>query len=190
MQSSHANWHHAPLHVFVPNTVYMVTGATLYRAHLLSGHQRLNRLQAILIEVTQQYHWELRAWAVFSNHYHFIARAPERPASLSRMIQHLHSDASKHVNRLDNKPGRKVWYQYWDKCLTFEKSYYARLNYVNNNPVHHRLVPVASQYPYCTAREFQNRYPSSFCRKVASFKCDRINEPDDYEPICDVGEET
>jgi putative transposase len=36
-------------------------------------------------------------------------------------------------------------YEFWDTRLTFEKSWFARLNYVHQNPVKHGLVPVANQ---------------------------------------------
>jgi putative transposase len=47
------------------------------------------------------------------------------------------------VNGLDQSPERQVWYNYWDTLLTYQSSYLARLNYVHQNAVKHRLVPVA-----------------------------------------------
>ena len=127
-------WHHRPAHVFESNTMYIVTAGTLYKKHIFHESQRLRLLQDALFEVAQVYDWTLQAWAVFSNHYHFIARSPDDGKTLRPMIQRLHSQTSREVNRLDGAQGRKVWFQYWDTCLTYEKSYYARLNYVHNNP--------------------------------------------------------
>ncbi|MFH0952955.1 MAG: hypothetical protein V1873_01355 [Verrucomicrobiota bacterium] len=126
--------------------------------------------------------WELRAWALFSNHYHVIAKAPLQHGDVHSLVKHIHSDAAAALNRLDDAPGRQVWFQYWDKCLTFEKSYYPRLNYVLNNAVHHGLVPVADQYPFCSAGWFRSKYPPAFQKKVASFKYERLQEPDDFGP--------
>jgi putative transposase len=174
--------HHAPVHVVVLDAVYMVTAGTLHKQHFYRGTERLTALQSVLRDTLTQRGWEVRAWAVFSNHYHFIARAPKQDSPVHRLIQNLHQEASILLNQMDGTPGRQVWYQYWDKCLTFEKSYYPRLNYVINNAVHHGLVSTANQYPFCSASWFESAHPVGFRKKVASFRYDRLQEPDDFEP--------
>ncbi len=171
-------WQHAPLHIFVPNAFYIVTASTLYKQRIFDTSAKLALLQNTLFEVMQAYGWELQAWALFVNHYHFIARAPEDGASLKRLIQRLHSQSARLVNEIDRTAGRRVWFQYWDTCLTYEKSYYARLNYVHNNPVKHGLVAVAERYPFCSAAWFKANAPQDFCERVESFPYDRVNVPD------------
>ena len=105
----------------------MVTAGTLYKQHFFKGQERLRELESLLLDLTAKHQWELRAWAVFSNHYHFIARSPEDLNSLEQLIRELHSKTAKTANQLEQAKGRKVWHEYWDKCLTYEKSYYARL---------------------------------------------------------------
>ena len=51
----------------------------------------------------------------------------------------------------------------WDRELTFEKSYLARLNYVHHNPVHHKLVPVTGEYAWCSARWFETKRDRLSC---------------------------
>ena len=175
-------WHHAPLHVFAPNTVYMVTGATLHKQHFYLGRRRLEVLQETLLAIAKRREWEIRAWAIFSNHYHFIAKAPVHHGALYRLIQHIHAESARQLNLMDNTPGRQVWYQYWDKCITYEKSYCPRLHYVLKNAVHHKLVPVANAYPFCSAALFEARTPRPFRKKVESFKFDLLRDPDDFTP--------
>ena len=147
-------WHHCPAHVFVPNAAYIVTAGTLHKQHYFRGVGRLRLLQEELFATVAAYGWELQAWAIFSNHYHFIAHAPTDATTLKRMLQRLHSATARAVNRMDGTPGRQVWFQFWDTCLTYEASYYARLKYVHNNAVHHGLVPTAEQYEFCSAAWF------------------------------------
>jgi putative transposase len=123
--------------------------------------------------------WELQAWAVMSNHYHFVG-VSEQPVSLPVLIRQLHSDTARELNRQDATPGRRVWFEYWDTHLTFEKSYYARLNYVHSNPVHHGLVRVATEYRWCSAAWFEQNADVAFQRMVSSFKYDRLKIPDDF----------
>ena len=173
-----STWHHSPFHLFVPNTFYMVTASTLYKQRLFNTPQKLRLLQDTLLAVLQTCGWRLQAWAVFSNHYHFIACSAEAGAPLEHLIQRLHSQTARAINALDHTPGRRVWFQYWDTCLTYEKSYLARLNYVNNNPVHHRLVEAADQYPFCSAAWFKINAPAELQIALAAIPYDRVNVPD------------
>jgi putative transposase len=164
----------------VPGATYIVTARTLNKAHFFAGDERLRLLTDALSGVAADYGWLLHAWAVFANHYHFIARAPEDGPDVGTLAQRLHSQTARAVNALDGTPGRHVWFQYRDTCLTFEKSYLARLNYVMNNPVHHRVAPVADLYPYCSAAWFAAEADPAFRRKVESFRYDRLNLEDDF----------
>ena len=132
----------------------MVTAATYLKAHHFTPRSRLDLLHDALLTRAEEYGWRLQAWAVFSNHYHFVAISPDDPGNLPRFLGHLHSRTTDALNCLDGTPGRKVWFQYWDTHLTLRTSYYARLRYVHENPVRHGLVRVATAYPRCSAAWF------------------------------------
>ena len=36
----------------------------------------------------------------------------------------------------------QIFYNYWNTCINFEKSYFTRINYFWNNPVKHGYVTV------------------------------------------------
>jgi putative transposase len=173
------NWHHAPKHQFIPGKIHMVTGATLYKKALFHNRERLRLFQSTMLDKLTQSGWELHAWACFPNHYHFIGKAP-LDTEVSKSIKTLHGNLSFELNRKDGITGRKVTYQYWDSCLSFDCSYYARLHYVLTNPVHHGVVPLASKYPFCSAAWFQKHHSKAECKKIASFPCDQINVVDDF----------
>jgi putative transposase len=173
-------WHHRPAHVFVPGAFYLVTAGTLHKQHLFHGNERLQLLQKELFASVEAYGWDLQAWALFSNHHHFIAQAPTDATSLRSMLRRFHSATSREINRIDKQPGRQVWFQFWDTCLTYEVSYYARLNYVHNNAVHHGLVTDAVQYEFCSAAWFTARAAPAFYKKVRSYKYDTIKIEDDF----------
>jgi putative transposase len=173
-------WHYAPLHLLLERGVYMVTAEDLRQTHIFQTPERLDLLQERLQLCTAEYGWELQAWAVLANHYHFVALSPDEPASLRRVLNKLHMTTAKAVNKLDGTPGRKVWHEYWDTHLTFERSYLARLRYVNQNPVHHRLVSVASHYRWCSAAHFERRVSPSFQHTVAAMPTDKLEVQDDF----------
>jgi len=158
----------------------MVTAGTLQKEHFFRTPDQLRLLHDALLDLAGHYHWQLEAWAVFSNHYHWIGVSPADAVSLRKFISHLHTQTARALNTLDATPGRTVWFQFWDTCLTFEKSYLARLNYVHHNAVHHGLVPVADQYAFCSARWFALNADPTFRKKVLSFRHDHLNVPDDF----------
>jgi putative transposase len=158
----------------------MVTGATLHKASFFQTTEELSLLERALLSLSRQYAWQLEAWAVFVNHYHFIARGYSGAQPLDAFIKHLHSDTARSLNELDNSPGREVWYNFWDTKLTYERSYLARLNYLHQNPVKHGLVAVANQYPWCSARWFERTASPASIKTIYSFKTDKLKIADDY----------
>jgi len=76
--------------------------------------------------VAEKFGWRVEAWAVFSNHYHFVGHSPETAESadsLMPMLKMLHVKTGEWTNKLDKTPGRRVWYNYRETRLTYQKSY-------------------------------------------------------------------
>ncbi len=176
-------WPHAPTHQLSETGTYFVTVGTYLKLHHFRGPDRLAVLHRGLLTVGRDLGWTFEAWAVFSNHYHFVAHSPTAEpgaGSLSRMIGLLHEKTAKWVNRLDAAPGRKVWHNFRETLLTYQKSYLARLNYVHQNPVKHGLVPAANLYPWCSAAWFERTATTAQVKTVYGFPRDRVNVDDDY----------
>jgi len=183
-ESPHSkDWPHAPLHRLSEHGTYIVTAGTLHKEHWFRGPDRLDLLEWALLRVMKASGWRLEAWAVFSNHYHFVAHAEPDAAALRTVLRQLHGETSREVNRRDGASGRTVWHNFWDTKLTFEKSYLARLNYVHQNPVKHGLVPLACHYRWCSAAWFERTATRAQVRTIYGFKIDKLNVRDDYDPI-------
>ena len=183
MPDQRTPWPHAPTHLLSTRSTYFLTASTYLKAHHFRGKARLRVLHRGLLTVARDFGLNLEAWAVFSNHYHFVGHSPaDAPdaSSLSSMLSVLHVKTAGWINKLDNAPARQVWFNFRETRLTFQRSYLARLNYVHQNPSRHRLVPVANQYPWCSAAWFEQNAPPAFVNAVRSFKIDRVNLPDDF----------
>jgi putative transposase len=158
----------------------MITGATLHKKHYLTDARRLDAFQTLLFDLARHFAWDLQSWSIFSNHYHFVAHATERSHEMATFLNKLHSEGTKDLNRLDGTPGRKAWFQYWDTNLTYDRSYFARLRYVLNNPVHHRLTNSPEEYPWCSAKWLRETATPSFYETVIAFPIDRVKVIDDF----------
>ena len=156
---------------------------TYLKLHHFRGRERLSVLHRGLLKVAEEFGWALEAWAVFSNHYHFVGHSSPGEGGatgLSRMLSSLHVKTAKWVNRLDKTPGRQVWHNFRETRLTYQRSHLPRLNYVHQNPVKHGLVPVANLYPWCSAAWFERTAMPAQVRTIYSFPTDRLNVPDEY----------
>jgi putative transposase len=145
---------------------------------------RLAVLHRGLLRLTYDFGWQMEAWAVFSNHYHIVAHSPanELDASNLRVILSLlHEQTAKWVNRLDHSPGRKIWFNFRETRLTYQKSYLARLNYTHQNAVRHGLVAAAHLYPWCSASWFERTASPAQIRAIYRFRTDRIKLEDEAE---------
>ena len=78
------NWPHAPKHwLFEPGT-YMVTAGTFHKLPHLSTPERLDFFGERLFTCSAEFGWQLRAWSVLSNHYHFVAVSPPDSRTMRR----------------------------------------------------------------------------------------------------------
>ena len=158
----------------------MVTAGTYLKEHFFRGDEWLDLLERMLLELAKTYSWELEAWAVFSNHYHFVAHSPTDATTIKTFLSRLHTQTAIAVNKRDGTPGRKVWFNFWESRLTFEKSYLARLHYVHANAVKHKLVLVPNQYRWCSAAWFERTASAAMVKTIYSFKLDKLEVLDDF----------
>jgi putative transposase len=86
----------------------MITAGTFQKALHFQTDERLKFLHDHLLTLAKKYGWTLQSWAVFANHYHFIARSPQDPTNLAFFLSHLHVTVASYVNDKDNCPGRRA----------------------------------------------------------------------------------
>jgi len=173
-------WPHAPTHRLALPGTFIVTAGTYRKEHFFRDGALLKMLHNALLTIAAQQGWQLEAWAVFPNHYHFVAHSPPNPKALTLLIRELHSRTALALNRHESTPNRKIWHNYWETCLTHERSYFARLNYVHQNPVKHGLVRVANQYRYGSAAWFERSATAAQVKTIYSFKIDLLAVPDEF----------
>ena len=174
------DWPHAPVHRLADNAIYFVTAGTLHKHHYFDTPPKRDLLERMLLSYAKKFGWQLEAWAVLANHYHFVARGNPASTNLGEMLHDLHGATSRELNRLDGMHARTVWFNFRDTKLTYQHSYLARLNYVHQNAVKHGLVPVANQYPWCSAAWFERTASPAQVKAIYAFKWDKVKVEDDF----------
>src|SRR5438874_3019376 len=84
------DWPHAPLHRLSDHGTFIVTAGTLHKQHFFCRPECLDLLESALLRLAKRFGWQLEAWAVFSNHYHFVANAQAGAEDLRRFLKQLH----------------------------------------------------------------------------------------------------
>jgi putative transposase len=159
---------------------YIITASTLNKERLFVTHEKLDLLETTLLETAYELGWEIQAWAVFPNHYHFVGLSPEGGLDRKKLLGKIHGKTAIALNKLDQRPGREVWFRCWDTRITYEASHMARLAYVHSNPVKHGLVSEARHYKWCSALWLEQTAPRSFYETLMSFKTDQVRVVDDF----------
>lgn len=166
---------HAPPHLFRPGATYFITAKTFGGAPVLGVEGRRAELIDSLGFASAQRGWDRIAWVVLSNHYHRILQAPEsEAASLANLLNAVHKFTSRRWNAADKTQGRRVWYQYWDTCLTSDGSFWARLNYIHHNPVRHGLVRVPEEYPFSSYALWHSQEDLDLPRVEGAYPWDQL----------------
>jgi len=161
--------------------MFFVTGATYQKVHIYRDPRRLDRLQERLFGLCGEHECDLQAWSLFSNHYHLVVTSDG--TQLRRMLTRLHAVEGMSCNESDGTEGRRVWYQFRETELTYERSWLARLRYTHENAVHHGVVADATQYRWCSASWFEATAKLPFLHLVRRFKIDRLNVPDAFDVV-------
>lgn len=143
-----------PSHLFVANTLYMLTVSICEKEPLIKSPQRKADWRNAFYEAARIYQWQIAAWAVLDNHYHAVVQSPENPATLSKFIGSYHKFTAHKWNREDNASGRRVWWNYWDTCNRSERDYYNRLRYVFWNPAKHGLAEDPEEYAFSNYKQY------------------------------------
>ena len=147
----------SPFHLHLDDQEYWLTASTVGHVHVFDTDAKRSVLRSVLKQVAREPGIHLRAWALLPNHYHVLVRLDEGKR-LGRVLNTLHGRSSNLVNRLDGTRGRKVWYQYWDRCIRNEGDFYTRFNYIHHNPVKHGYASQPEDYAFSSYQYYVRRF--------------------------------
>jgi putative transposase len=145
---------HNPPHLFIPNTVYMLTASTYQSENIISTPERKTEWRDAFLKAAEIYQWKAIAWVVLHNHYHSLVESPNNPSSPTEFVGSYHKFTARKWNAEDEDSGRQVWWNYWDTCIRSEQAYFNRLRYIFWNPVKHGLAAKPDEYPFSSYSGF------------------------------------
>ncbi len=138
---------HQPLHLYQDNTYYFITSHTYKNVPLLKTRDKKNLLFKKIKFWFEKFGYKLYAWVILNNHYHLLCKS-YRGTDLPVIISKVHTGFSYEINKLENKQGRKIWQNYWDKFIRSEKDLWMHFNYIHQNPIKHMVVNNMEHYEF------------------------------------------
>ncbi|MFH1597487.1 MAG: transposase [Patescibacteria group bacterium] len=147
------NPYHNPPHIYLDDTVYFITAKTIGKNNHFSSNKKKEILKNRLSQTVKELKIIIYAWVILDNHYHLLIKIKKK-SDLSKLMQLFHGRTSYILNKVDDKKGRQVWFNYWDHCIRNEKDFNNHLNYIHFNPVKHGLVSKPGDYKYSSYGQY------------------------------------
>ena len=158
---------HSPPHLGLENfRRYLISGSCFNHALVIGATpERMTQCEGDLLEICNKFSTAVYAWCILPNHYHVVVRT-EQIKQLLIEIGLFHGRSSFQWNGEDDQRGRQVWYNCFDRPIKSDRHFWATLNYVHNNAVHHGYVKRWQDWPWSSATRFLEEVGRDRAREI------------------------
>jgi len=147
-------WHSPPHSGDLGTRRFHITAACFeHRPYIGADPVRMDGFSRDLLAVLAASDRQVFAWCVLPNHYHALVET-EDVLGLLRVLGRFHGRTSHAWNGQDGVRGRKVFFRAVERAMRSDRHFWATLNYVHHNPVHHGYVDHWPDWPWSSAAEF------------------------------------
>ncbi|HMT08335.1 MAG TPA: hypothetical protein PKA82_10050 [Pyrinomonadaceae bacterium] len=158
---------HSPPHFDSDSEViYIVTASCYEHAHIIGkSHLRLADCEVRVLAACEKFCSDVYAWCVLPNHYHLLVKTASMKL-LRKELGLVHGRTSFEWNGEDDTRGRQVWHNCVERKMRSERHFYASLNYVLNNAVHHGYVEKWQDWQWSNAAQYLEAIGSERAKEI------------------------
>jgi putative transposase len=150
-------WHSPPHRTDLGGLHFHITAACFeHRPYIGRSPARMDAFSRDLLTLLAARSTETVAWCVLPNHYHVLIETPDI-AGLLHALGRLHGRTSYTWNSEEITRGRQVFFRAVERAMRSDRHFWATMNYVHHNPVHHGYVERWTDWPWSSATEFLAR---------------------------------
>jgi REP element-mobilizing transposase RayT len=119
---------------------------------VFEGKKDYNTFIDLLKDLVEEYHVNIAAYCLMSNHYHLLIQTPE--ANISRAMRHLNGVYTQRYNRFHYCDGQLFRGRY--KCILVDADSYLLelVRYIHRNPIEAGMVKNLDQYTWSSHNAF------------------------------------
>jgi len=159
-------WHRPPHRDFEGPATFIITAACYEHRYIIGeSPDRMADFELSILETCKTAGAHIFGWCILPNHYHLLTRT-DNVKLLRKEIGKAHGRTSRKWNLEDGEVGRKVWFNYVDRDMKSNRHYWASLNYVHNNAVHHGYVERWQDWPYSSVHQFLENTGRDEARRI------------------------
>jgi len=153
-KSRESPWHSLPHFTSEGHHRYHITAACFDHQPIIGKNpSRMESFSQNLLAELHREGLQIFTWCVLPNHYHLLLATDDLPC-LIRLLGRLHGRSSRAWNSEETTPGRKVFFRSADRKIRSDAHFWATMNYIHNNPVHHGYVGKWDEWPWGGAAEY------------------------------------
>ncbi len=152
-------WHAPPRWEYEGLIRFIVTAACYEHKHIIGfSRERIANFENDLLETCRNFGVTLYAWCVLPNHYHILIQTDKIKEFQNEGLGKLHGKTSFSWNSEENRRGRKIWYKSFERPMKSNRHFWASLNYVHHNAVHHGYVKRWQDWAFSSADSFLENF--------------------------------
>jgi putative transposase len=146
---------HSPPHFdFAGSGSYLITAACYEHKHIIGvSPRRMTECEIAVLTACEKHCSDIYGWCILPNHYHLLVRTAVIKLLRSELGL-FHGRSSFAWNGEDDLRGRQVWHNCFERKITSAGHYYAALNYVLNNAVHHGYAEKWQDWTWSNANSY------------------------------------
>jgi putative transposase len=177
--TKYKEYNHNPPHLFLPNCHYFITASTLGRYPYLKSVKAKEAAYFYLTKSLEKFSWILEDWVILDNHLHIMVKSPQDSTSLGKVMNNFYRFTANWLSKNSiRKIKQKYFHNYWDKCISYESSYYSRINYIWFNPVKHGYVDSPEKWQFGS---YHFRFhKDKIDRRIKKYPFDKLDIADDF----------
>lgn len=160
--------------VFIQNSIVFITMVTQDRKPILI--EKINILKNSINKVKAYYNFEIIAYVVLKDHFHFLIQA-EDITKYPKIIHSIKYNFKKNVG-VATPTYNKLWQnRYWEHTIRDEEDLNRHLDYIHYNPIKHGYCAKAIDYKYSSFEKFVSLgyYEKGWCNFDDRHKITELN---------------
>ena len=147
-------WHSPPHLVFKGRNRYLITATCFEHKHIVGQSlKRMTECEAGVLDICRKLDAEIFAWCILPNHYHILVQTDDLE-TLTKHLGKFHGSSSFEWNGADDARGRQVWCRCFSRSIRSDGHFWASVNYVHQNPIHHGYVEQWQDWLFSSAAEY------------------------------------
>ncbi len=164
-KQKHHPWHSPPHRVGETNYYHISAACYEHKPIIGNTPERMAKFNEHILSAMKELDVIVYTWCILPNHYHLLLKSDDI-LYLLKELGKFHGRTSYSWNGEEKKRGRQVWHSAADRYIRNERHFWATINYIHHNPVHHNYVKKWHDWPFSSTIEFLNEVGKEKCTDI------------------------